>query len=105
MSAGVVLLPALVRTVTRLSVRGCQAMNVLIFAESITSATLRHEVGVGIGDPFLYVETGGRRIVVTSSLEEERLARAAPELERLMMDSLGLDELLAERSLVARGRP
>src|SRR5262249_29289716 len=79
MSAGVVLPPALVLTGTRLSVRRCQAMNVLIFAQSITSATLRHEVPIGIGDPFLYVETNGRRIVVTSPLEEERLARDAPE--------------------------
>jgi Xaa-Pro aminopeptidase len=71
-------------------------MNVLIHGDSETSATLRHEVPLAIGDPFLYLEAGGRRAIVTTALEEARIARSAPELERLLVESLGEDELLAE---------
>lgn len=56
---------------------------------------MRHEVPLPIGDPFLYLESDGRRAVVTSALEEARLAAAAPELERLLIEALGRDELIA----------
>ncbi|MFI4977586.1 MAG: M24 family metallopeptidase [Solirubrobacterales bacterium] len=71
-------------------------MNVLIYGDTETSPALRHEVPLAIGDPFLYLEADGRRVVVTSALEEARIARAAPDLERLLVDALGWDELLAE---------
>jgi Xaa-Pro aminopeptidase len=71
-------------------------VNVLIYGASGTSAALRHEVPLAIGDPFLYLETDGRRAVVTSALEEARIAAAAPDLERLLVDDLGEAELLAE---------
>lgn len=74
-------------------------MNVLIYGDPQTSPTLRHEVPVAIGDPFLYLEADGRRVVLTNTLEEQRLARDAPKLERVIVDSLGRDELIAE------GRP
>ena len=70
-------------------------MNVLIWGASETSPELRHEVPVAIGDPFLYLESGGRRAVVTSPLEEARIAQSSPELERLLADELGRDELIA----------
>jgi Xaa-Pro aminopeptidase len=70
-------------------------VNVLIWGASELSPELRHEVPVAIGDPFLYLETDGRRAVVTNPLEEGRLAHAAPELERLLADELGRDELIA----------
>jgi Xaa-Pro aminopeptidase len=53
-------------------------------------------VPVAIGDPFLYLEADGRRTVLTNVLESDRIARAAPELERLLDDDLGRDELIAE---------
>jgi Xaa-Pro aminopeptidase len=71
-------------------------MNLLIWGDTESSAELRHEVPVDIGDPFLYLESDGRRVVVTSALEEVRIARAAPDLERLMIEELGRDELIAE---------
>ena len=74
-------------------------MNLLIYGDTETSPALRHEVPLAIGDPFLYLETDGRRVVVTSALEDARIARAAPQLERLLVDALGWDELLDE------GRP
>jgi Xaa-Pro aminopeptidase len=71
-------------------------MNLLIWGDTASSPELRHEVPVDIGDPFLYLESGGRRVVLTSALEEVRIARAAPGLERLLIDELGRDELIAE---------
>jgi Xaa-Pro aminopeptidase len=71
-------------------------MNLLIWGDTESSPELRHEVPVDIGDPFLYLESDGRRVVVTSALEEARLDREAPDLERLMIDELGRDELIAE---------
>jgi Xaa-Pro aminopeptidase len=70
-------------------------MNVLIYGDTETSPTLRHEVPLAIGDSFLYLEADGRRAVLTNALEEARIARAAPELERLLGDAFGRDELIA----------
>ncbi|MGO9905860.1 MAG: M24 family metallopeptidase [Solirubrobacteraceae bacterium] len=70
-------------------------MNVLIWGSTETSPELRHEVPLAIGDPFLYLETNGRRAVITTALEDLKLAQALPELERLLVDDLGRDELVA----------
>src|SRR6476620_6601954 len=70
--------------------------DVLIYADTERSATLRHEIPLAIGDPFLYVEADGRRVVLTNSLERDRLARAVPDLELVLGDELGLDDLVAE---------
>ena len=70
-------------------------MNVLIWGDTETSPALRHEVPLAIGDPFLYLESDGRRAVVTSVLEDARLARVDPDLERLLNEELGRDELIA----------
>jgi Xaa-Pro aminopeptidase len=69
-------------------------VNILIYGDTLTSPAMRHEVPISIGDPFLYLETDGRRAVLTNALEDERIARDAPELERLLEDQLGRDELL-----------
>jgi Xaa-Pro aminopeptidase len=71
-------------------------MNILIWGDTESSPELRHEVPVDIGDPFLYLESDGRRVVVTSALEELRIASAVPELEHLLLEELGRDELIAE---------
>lgn len=71
-------------------------MNVLIYGNTETSPALRHELPLAIGDPFLYLESdGGRRAVVTNALEEVRIAQAAPDIERLLGDELGRDQLIA----------
>jgi Xaa-Pro aminopeptidase len=74
-------------------------MNVLIYGNTETSPALRHEVPLAISDPFLYLETEGRRAVLTNALEDARIARAAADVERVLVDALGRDELIAE------GRP
>ncbi len=70
-------------------------MNILIYGDTETSPTLRHEVPVPIGDAFLYLESDGRRAVLTNALEEMRLARAVPDVERLQINEFGRDELIA----------
>jgi Xaa-Pro aminopeptidase len=71
-------------------------VNVLIYGNTETSPSLRHEIPLAIIDPFLYLETEGRRAVLTSSLEDARIAQAASGVERLLVDALGLFELIAE---------
>lgn len=70
-------------------------MDVLIWGDTERSPTLRHELPLAIGDAFLYLEANGRRVVVTNPLEDERIAVAAPEIERLLGEELGRDELIA----------
>ena len=79
--------------------------SVLICGDSIRSPEMRHEVPLAVGDPFLYMEVDGRRAVVTNPLEVDRIAEAAPDLERILTDELGQDELIAQglaRPLVER---
>jgi Xaa-Pro aminopeptidase len=78
---------------------------VLICGDTMRSPELRHEVPLGIGDPFLYLEVNGRRAVVTNVLEVDRIAKQAPDLERILGEELGIDELIAQgmpRSLIER---
>jgi Xaa-Pro aminopeptidase len=69
--------------------------DVLIYADTERSPTMRHEIPIVIGDPFLYVEAGGRRVVLTNTLERDRLARAVPDAELVLTDEVGRDELIA----------
>ncbi|HEX6743740.1 MAG TPA: M24 family metallopeptidase [Solirubrobacteraceae bacterium] len=69
---------------------------VLICGDTLRSPELRHEVPLGIGDPFLYLEVDGRRAVLTNVLEVDRIAQQAPELERLLGEQFGRDELIAQ---------
>jgi Xaa-Pro aminopeptidase len=69
-------------------------VNILIYGDTLTSPALRHEVPISIGDPFLYLEAEGRRAVLTNTLEDERIARDAPQLERMLEEQMGRDELI-----------
>jgi Xaa-Pro aminopeptidase len=71
-------------------------VNVLIYGDSETSPALRHELPLAIVDPFLYLERDGRRAVITHASEEPRVAAAAPDVERLLLERLGYDQMLAE---------
>ena len=68
--------------------------DVLIHGDTFRSATLRHELPLGIIDPFSYFEVGGRRVAVLSSMEGGRVAEVAPDVEILDPYELGLDELV-----------
>jgi Xaa-Pro aminopeptidase len=69
--------------------------DVLIYGDTERSATMRHEVPIAIGDPFLYIEAGGRRVILTNVLERDRIAAAVPDAELLLPEPLGLQELIA----------
>jgi Xaa-Pro aminopeptidase len=71
------------------------APDVLIHDDTHRSAALRHELPLGIVDPFPYFEVDGRRVVVLPSMEADRIQEAAPEVEIVDPHELGLDELIA----------
>lgn len=83
--------------------------DLLIHADTIRSPELRHEVPLMIGDPFVYAERNGSRLVFTNALEAPRLEEV-DGLELVLQEELGIDELLAqgldhaaiERELVLR---
>jgi Xaa-Pro aminopeptidase len=70
--------------------------NVLIFADTLRSPELRHELPIGVPDPFLYAEVDGRRHVVVGQMEIPRLAELGLGLELHPPEELGLDELVEE---------
>jgi Xaa-Pro aminopeptidase len=70
--------------------------DVLIFADSLRSPEMRHEVPLAIPDPFLYAERDGERHVVASSFELGRIAEVAPELKVMPLEDFGIDELYAQ---------
>jgi Xaa-Pro aminopeptidase len=70
--------------------------DVLIAADTIRSAELRHEVPLSVPDAFLYVERNGERHVVVSSMEAGRIAEAAPGIVTHPWEEFGIDELYAE---------
>jgi Xaa-Pro aminopeptidase len=71
--------------------------DVLIYADTVRSPELRHEIPLSVPDPFLYVERNGTRHVVTHSLELPRL-RALSGLEVHPREDFGLDELMRSGS-------
>ena len=89
------------------------ADDVLLYGDTERSAALRHEIPLAIGDPFLYVEVDGRRVVLTNALERDRIAaRRCPTSSSSLADELGLRRAARERAcratrslleLVARG--
>jgi Xaa-Pro aminopeptidase len=67
--------------------------DVLIYADTVRSPELRHEIPLSVPDPLLYVERNGARHVVTHSLELPRL-RGLSGLEVHPREDFGLDELV-----------
>jgi Xaa-Pro aminopeptidase len=71
------------------------APDILIHGDTHSSAALRHELPLGIIDPFSYFEVSGRRVAVVTSMEAGRVKEAAPDVEVIDPYSLGLDDLIA----------
>jgi Xaa-Pro aminopeptidase len=69
---------------------------ILIYADSIRSPEMRHEVPIAVPDPFLYAERDGKQSVVASSFELGRIHEVAPRLDVLPLEEFGLDELYAQ---------
>ena len=68
---------------------------VLIYSDTERDAALRHELPLGIGDPFLYAEAGGARHVVVSALELPRVRELPGPYALHPYEEFGIDELLA----------
>lgn len=68
--------------------------DVLIFADSMSDASMRHEVPVPFPDPFLYVERDGERHGVVTSFEVSRLEPLGIVVHPL--EEFGFDELMAQ---------
>jgi len=69
---------------------------ILVYADSLRSPEMRHEVPLAVPDPFLYLERDGKGSVVASSFELGRINEVAPHLEVLPLEEFGLDELYAQ---------
>jgi Xaa-Pro aminopeptidase len=70
--------------------------NLLIYADSLRSPEMRHEVPVSVPDPFLYAEQDNARHVVASSFELDRIVETVPELDVVPLEDFGLDDLYAQ---------
>ena len=66
--------------------------DVLIYADTIRSPELRHEVPVAVPDPFLYFERNGSKLAMVSSFEVDRLREVGVEAHPY--EAFGWDELL-----------
>ena len=69
--------------------------DVLIFADTIRSPELRHELPVAVPDPLLYVERNGSRYAFVGSLEVPRM-QGLNGLQPVPLEELGMDELIAQ---------
>jgi Xaa-Pro aminopeptidase len=68
--------------------------DVLMFADTFRSPELRHEVPLGIPDPFLYAERDGIKHIQINSMEAQRL-KALDLFELHLSEEYGIDELIA----------
>lgn len=68
--------------------------DVLIIGDTERCSELRHEIPVSIGDPFLYAETGGRRVAIVWSIEGDRIAVVDSSIEIVPSETFPSDELV-----------
>ena len=69
--------------------------DVLVYADSMRSPELRHEVPLAVPDPFLYVEHGDERHAVVVSFEIDRIEALGVGVKTHPLEEFGYDELLA----------
>ena len=66
----------------------------LLHGDTERSAALRHEIPIAIIDSLLFAEVDGRRYVLTTHLESERIQELLPDAELLDYFALGYKELV-----------
>jgi Xaa-Pro aminopeptidase len=66
---------------------------ILIHGDTVRTPELRHEVPLGIPDPFFYAEVGDRRLVAISAMEAMRVEALGTGLEVHPLEEFGADEL------------
>jgi Xaa-Pro aminopeptidase len=67
--------------------------DLLVIGDTERTPELRHEVPLGIPDPFVYAEKDGRRIVAISSMEAMRVEALGTGLEVRPTEEFGADEI------------
>ena len=67
--------------------------DVLIHGDTVRTPELRHEIPLGIPDPFFYAEVDGRRMVAISAMEASRVEVLGIPLEVHPLEEFGADEL------------
>jgi Xaa-Pro aminopeptidase len=70
----------------------------LLAGDTERSAALRHEIPVALVDSLLFADADGRKYVLVSHLERDRVQRALPEAELLDYFALGFGDFI-ERGL------
>jgi Xaa-Pro aminopeptidase len=70
--------------------------DVLIYADTVHSPAMRHEVPILVPDPFLYVERNGLRHTVSTSFEVDRIAAIPGGPQAHASEEFGFDDLIAE---------
>jgi Xaa-Pro aminopeptidase len=70
--------------------------DVLIYADTVRSPAMRHEVPILVPDPFLYVERNGSRHTVSTSFEVGRIAAIPGGPQAHASEEFGFDELIAQ---------
>src|SRR5471030_2743399 len=75
-----------------------QMPDVLMYADTYRSPELRHEVPIGVPDPFLYAEQDGVKHIAIGSMEIPRLA-ALGLFELHPAEEFGSDELMSAGGL------
>jgi Xaa-Pro aminopeptidase len=68
-------------------------VNLLIVGDTVRVPELRHEVPLGIPDPFFYAELDGRRVVAISAMEATRVEGLGSGLEVRPTEEFGADEI------------
>jgi Xaa-Pro aminopeptidase len=66
----------------------------LLHGDTERSAALRHEIPIAIIDSLLFAEVDGRRYVLTTHLESDRIKELLPDAELLDYFALGYKELV-----------
>jgi Xaa-Pro aminopeptidase len=66
----------------------------LILADSVRDADLFLATGISVGDPFIYVETNGQRLIVTSEIEADAARRNSTATDVWLSSRFGARELL-----------
>jgi Xaa-Pro aminopeptidase len=70
--------------------------DVLVYADTMRSPELRHELPLPVPDPFLYVEHGDERHAVVTAFEIDRIDALGIGVKTHPLEEFGYDELLAE---------
>jgi Xaa-Pro aminopeptidase len=70
--------------------------DVLVIGDTFRCPELRHEIPLGVPDPFVYLEVGGGRHVYVGSMEAPRIDGLGLDVHVHTLEEVGIDELRAQ---------